>query len=50
MWLSDKWADYELLDCSRGEKLERWGNKLLVRPDSAIPGVSPKTASRHACC
>lgn len=33
MWLSDKWMDYELLDCSGGEKLERWGRHLLVRPD-----------------
>jgi 23S rRNA (cytosine1962-C5)-methyltransferase len=33
MWISDKWADYELLDCSGGEKLERWGRYLLVRPD-----------------
>ena len=27
MWLSDKWTDYELIDCGRGEKLERWGVK-----------------------
>lgn len=33
MWLCDKWEDYELLDCSDGEKLERWGDVLLVRPD-----------------
>ncbi len=33
MWLCDKWKDYELLDCSGGEKLERWGDVLLVRPD-----------------
>ena len=33
MWLADRWTDYELLDCGRGEKLERWGDKLLVRPD-----------------
>ena len=33
MWLSDKWTDYELIDCGRGEKLERWGDQLLVRPD-----------------
>ena len=31
MWLSDKWSDYELIDCGRGEKLERWGDQLLVR-------------------
>ena len=33
MWLAGQWTDYELLDCGRGEKLERWGNQLLVRPD-----------------
>ena len=33
MWISDKWNDYELLDCSCGEKLERWGRYILVRPD-----------------
>ena len=33
MWVADKWRDFELLDCSRGEKLERWGNYTLVRPD-----------------
>ena len=33
MWISDQWKDYELLDCSGGERLERWGDELLVRPD-----------------
>jgi 23S rRNA (cytosine1962-C5)-methyltransferase len=33
MWVSDKWADYELIDCSGGERLERWGSHILVRPD-----------------
>lgn len=33
MWISDKWRDYELLDCSDGEKLERWGEYIFVRPD-----------------
>jgi len=33
MWVSDKWEDYELLDCSSGEKLERWGRYVLRRPD-----------------
>ena len=33
MWISDQWKDYELLDCSGGEKLERWGDITLVRPD-----------------
>ena len=33
MWIADGWKDYELLDCGGGEKLERWGQQLLVRPD-----------------
>ncbi len=26
MWLADQWKDYEVLDTSNGEKLERWGD------------------------
>ena len=44
MWIADGWKDYELLDCGRGEKLERWGNKLLVRPD---PQAIWNTPRRH---
>ena len=33
MWIADGWQDYELLDCGGGEKLERWGRQVLVRPD-----------------
>ena len=33
MWIADGWKDYELLDCGGGEKLERWGKQILVRPD-----------------
>lgn len=36
MFLSDKWKDYELLDASDGEKLERWKDKVLCRPDPQI--------------
>ena len=42
MWLSDKWTDYELLDCSGGDKLERWGRYLLVRPDPQVIWDTPK--------
>ena len=38
MWISDKWQDFELIDCSKGEKLERWGRFYLVRPDRAYFG------------
>ncbi len=33
MWVSDKWKDYELIDCSDGQRLERWGSQILIRPD-----------------
>ena len=33
MYLSDRWTDYEVVDAGSGEKLERWGNKILLRPD-----------------
>ena len=36
MWIADQWKDYEVLDCSDGEKLERWGNYILVRPDPQV--------------
>ncbi len=46
MWLSDKWKDYELIDCSQGEKLERWGNRILVRPDPQAIWKTPRTDRR----
>lgn len=36
MLLANEWKDYELIDCSNGEKLERWGNYYLLRPDPQI--------------
>ncbi|MFI3325133.1 MAG: class I SAM-dependent methyltransferase [Clostridia bacterium] len=36
------WNDYELIDCSNGEKLERWGDIILIRPDPQIIWNSPK--------
>ena len=43
MWRSDQWKDYELIDCGRGEKLERWGDQLLVRPDPQAIWNTPRT-------
>ncbi|MBQ6381958.1 MAG: class I SAM-dependent methyltransferase [Clostridia bacterium] len=36
------WKDYELLDCSDGERLERWGDKILIRPDPQVIWHSEK--------
>ena len=44
MWYSENFKDYELLDASDGERLERWGEYILVRPD---PQVIWKDAARH---
>jgi 23S rRNA (cytosine1962-C5)-methyltransferase len=41
MWIADRWKDYEVLDTSNGEKLERWGNYLLVRPDPQVLWNTP---------
>ena len=36
MWIADRWTDYKILDTSAGEKLERWGDYVLVRPDPQV--------------
>jgi 23S rRNA (cytosine1962-C5)-methyltransferase len=36
MWIADNWKDYEVIDTSKGEKLERWGQYTLVRPDPQV--------------
>lgn len=42
MRYSENWKDYELIDCSDGERLERWGNIILIRPDPQIIWSSGK--------
>ena len=42
MWIAEQWQDYELLDCGGGEKLERWGERYLVRPDPQAIWDSPR--------
>ena len=44
MWIADGWTEYELLDSSDGERLERWGKYILRRPD---PQIIWKKAARH---
>ena len=44
MWIADHWKDYEVLDASDGEKLERWGEYILIRPD---PQVLWNTEKKH---
>ena len=36
MWIADNWKDYEVIDTSKGEKLERWDKYMLVRPDPQV--------------
>lgn len=36
MRIADKWKDYELIDASSGERLERWGEIILIRPDPQV--------------
>ena len=42
MWIANQWKDYEVVDTSTGEKLERWGDYILVRPDPQVIWNTPK--------
>ena len=42
MWIANQWKDYEVIDTSTGEKLERWGDYILVRPDPQVIWNTPK--------
>lgn len=42
MRIAREWKDYEILDTSGGEKLERWGDILLIRPDPQIIWNTPR--------
>ncbi|MBR0121848.1 MAG: class I SAM-dependent methyltransferase [Clostridia bacterium] len=43
MRIAQSWKDYELIDCSDGERLERWKDIILVRPDPQVIWKTPKT-------
>ena len=55
MWKAENWKDYEVIDTGDGEKLERWGKYLLVRPDPQViwksdhknPGWKKKNGHYH---
>ncbi len=42
MRVADGWKDYTLIDCSDGERLERWGEYVLIRPDPQVIWKTPK--------
>ena len=44
MWTANHWKDYEVIDTSGGEKLERWGKYILLRPDPQVIWNTPKEA------
>jgi len=44
MWIANNWKDYQVIDCSEGEKLERWGDYILLRPDPQVIWNTPKMA------
>ena len=44
MWIADQWKEYEVIDTSGGEKLERWGKYILVRPDPQVIWDTPKVS------
>ncbi|PWL61966.1 MAG: SAM-dependent methyltransferase, partial [Oscillospiraceae bacterium] len=36
MRIASDWKDFEVIDCSGGDKLERWGEVRLIRPDPQV--------------
>ncbi|XME02983.1 class I SAM-dependent methyltransferase [Lachnospiraceae bacterium C1.1] len=50
MWIADKWKDYEVIDTSDGEKLERWGKYTLIRPDPQVIWNTEKKAQGWSKC
>ena len=51
MWIANDWKEYEVIDTSCGEKLERWGKYTLVRPDPQVIWDTPKISrmEKHEC-
>ena len=44
MRVANNWKDFEVIDTTSGEKLERWGDVILARPDPQIIWNTPKGA------
>jgi len=49
MFISNKWQDYEIIDSGEGEKLERWGDIIVIRPDPQIIWPKMKPQAWHNC-
>lgn len=47
MWVANNWKEYEVLDCTEGEKLERWGEYILLRPDPQVIWNTPRVSSYY---
>ena len=45
LFVANNWKEYELIDASRGERLERWGDKILIRPDPQVIWDTPRSHS-----
>jgi 23S rRNA (cytosine1962-C5)-methyltransferase len=50
MLIADSWSDYELIDMHMGEKLERWGKIIAVRPDPQVIWPSGKKSPLWENC
>ncbi len=47
MLLANEWKDYELIDCGSGQKIEKWGKVILLRPDPQIIWNNINLASQY---
>ena len=43
MWTAKNWKDYQILDTSSGERMEKWGKNILIRPDPQVIWNTPRT-------
>ena len=50
MFISDEWKEYEVLDATEGERLERWGKYFLVRPDPQVVWATAHCAPEWKKC